>query len=407
MPRFRVYLKTFDAFGNYDADYSEISSDVLKVGTITQSLDNSEYDVGIFRNGTCVVQVRNDHGHFSEPGQLRTLFLYRRSGSLMKITWDRKDYDLCCGFFKAGDQTLAREVVIFEGILDEVPAASQIDDQILDLTVMGFESLLDRALVPFDSITNGDLASDLIYTCLNQSIITRYLTVNADNITVSHDVAIDTKDSLENETVKEGLKNLLLVTNSVLFIRDGAIYVTGRGANPDTVFTFCGQASDLGIENVIDVSAYRDGLNRTINFWTWQDTSLFSQQVSSIDQYGILTKDVACDLIDDASTVKIQALLDTCRDEFGAPKTEMDIQVPINRNSAALFLQDRVRIDYPTVFSSADGQPLPRYGQNIYNGARYPYGQWSLVIDPADRFKVLSRKVDPVTQTFTFGLRKI
>lgn len=414
MARFRIYLKTFDTEGEYQSDFIEITRDVVKIGAITQILDNTEYDIGIYRNSNCKITVRNDHGKYLEPDGLRSIFPFKRTGSIVKITWDIRDYDLCVGFFKAGEELLGHEITIFEGLLDEVPASSSIVDQSVEFTILGFESLFDKVLVPFgdivdlgDDFMNPDTMSDVIYKCLNQPFITNILIVDSDNINPALDPRVDEKDSLEDKTVRAALSEILLACNSVLYIKDRAIYVTSRAASNDIKYQFYGQASVNGLENIIDIKNYRDGLNRTFNYWAWRETSFFSQEISSVEKFGILRKELSLDLVTAISPDNIQAILDENRTEFGVPKPEFDLETPISYESLDLFHLDRVSIDYPTIFVPADNNPLPRYGQNIYGAARYPYGQWSLTLDPLDNFKIQSRKIDPAKQTITFGMRKI
>ena len=68
---------------------------------------------------------------------------------------------------------------------------------------------------------------------------------------------------------------------------------------------------------------------------------------------------------------------------------------------------DRVDIDYPTVFTPAPGSPLPRYGQAIYGVDKYPQGAWSLTINTLANWKILGRKINLKNETVTYNLREI
>lgn len=407
MARFRVYIKPFEADGTYADDYTEITRDVISLATIAQQLDNTEYGIGVFRNTNFNIKLRNDSGAYSGVDTIKSIFRYKRSDSKVKITYDICDYDLICGFWEAGGGYLGEEVTIFEGLLTEVTSSSNIEDQAVEFKILGFESMLDRAEVPFADINDTDLISEVIYKCLNQTVITDLLMVTALNIVPEIDIAIDTKADLENQTVKEALQTLLLASNSVLYLRDNTIYVKNRAASDELMFQFYGQASNDGIENVISIKNYRDGLNRTFNYWTWEDTTLLARDNTSIQQNGVLKKEIKNDLILPSSTAKIQQMLDSNRDEFAFPKQEFEIETPITYAALDVGLLDKIAVDYPTVFTPADSNPLPRYGQSLYAGARYPFAQWSLKISKTARFKVLSKKIDPVKQIITFGVRGI
>ena len=406
MGRFRVYMKTFLPSGQYMADYSEITKDVIKLGNISQSLDNGDYDLGISKNASVKITMRNDTGKYSVPENVTSLFPYKRSGSQIKITWSYRDWELQPGFFNAGNEPLCLEVDMFEGLLDDIAGQSTIVDQDIDFTILGFESLFDKAVVPFSAITNGDMLSDVIFEVLNQSSITNLLTVSALNISLGQDVAIDDKTDLENKTVKEALKNLLLVSNSILYIKNRTVYVTSRDATPELKYRFYGQSSIKGLENIIDIKNFRDGFNRTLNYWTWQDSSYLARDLSSIDKYGVLKRQINSKIITNATA--INSLLQANRDEFSNPKTEFNVDTPINYQTKDLFFKDRVSFDYPNVYVPFEGSILPRYGQETYNSlAKYPYGQMSLTLSDVDNFKILSRIIDTTKQTITFGVRKI
>src|SRR5690242_10735204 len=102
MARYRVYFKLFNKDGTYGSDWTEVTKDVSDLGEISQSIENSDFDIGVFRSGSVSLTLRNDEGKYSEPDTLKTIFTYKRKGSQCKITWDIRDYDLKCGFFKCG-----------------------------------------------------------------------------------------------------------------------------------------------------------------------------------------------------------------------------------------------------------------------------------------------------------------
>lgn len=409
MGRLRVYLKTFDSTGAYDADFTEITDDVMSIGKVSQKLDNSEYDVGILRNSSMNLKIRNDQGTYSEAGARKSIFVFKRIDSIIKITWDGRLYPPKAGFFKAYSGVLGGETEVFKGLLTEVSSVSNIQEQSIDFTIQGFESLFSRVSVPYGSISNGDNISDVIYACLNQSAITDLLTVSLSNITPDNDYVIDDKSDLENKTVEEALKSgLLLSSNSVLYIENDIVYVTDRDAYSASVeYSFFGQASTSGIENIIDIKKYREGINRVFNFITWPETSLSSSDATSQETYGIRKKEVSTALISTGSTSKIQTVLDAVKTEFKDPKVEFEMTAPLNYGTVALKLRSRVDIDYPTIYRSADGNPIPRWGQVVWGSFQYPIGQWTLTIGTDKNFKVMGKSIDLLKETITFSLREI
>lgn len=406
MARFRVYITPFDDDGIY-SDEVEVTSDVVELGSPKLGVDNTDFDVGVVRNSGFNITLRNDHGHYSDVTELLSIFRFTRKNSKVRITWDIRDYDLICGFFKVGEEPLGGEYEIFKGVLNEVSSYSNIGDQRATFAVLGYEALLDEMEVPFSSLAIGNTFSAILLACLNQAPFNELVTVSAANISLGTNLAVDSVASLENKTVGAVLKDILLLANSVLYINEGVVYVTAREATATSQFTFYGQASD-NVENILNIPKYRDGMNRVFNYWTWPDVTTRAIDTTSIEDYGVKAKEIGMDLIADGSATKIQAILDANRDEFAYPKTELELETPLWYDTLALQILDLVNIDYPTVFIPYNNGLLPRYGMENYDGtAVYPYEQWSLTINSSDGFKIMSRKIDVKKQTIIFGLREV
>lgn len=403
--RYRVYIKPFDDQGIYLSDFIEVTKDVLSISDITQKIDSSEYDVGIIRNSGVNVILRNEQGLYSDINTLTSIFRYKRKSSIVRVTWSIQDSPNYCGFTTCGEALLGDEITLFEGVLNEISSSIDISKQQITFQVLGYESILDEMETPYADITNGDTLSDTIIALINQAPFNDLVEVHAMNIGVGFDTTIDDKESLEGKTVGENLDSLLLATNAVLYIINNTVYVSPRTPTPEVKYAFYGQGSITGIENIINIPKYRDGLNRTFNYWVWPDTGVISRDVSSIDLYGALKKsfEIAIITID----TKRADILETNRVEFAFPKAELDLETPMLYETWALNILDRVQIDYPTVYTPADNNPLPRYGAVVYGTSRYPFGQFTLTIDNSRRFKILSKKLNKKKNTILFTLREI
>lgn len=411
MSRFRVYIKPFVSAGVYADDFIDISDDVIEAGSISQSLDNSTYDIGIFKNSGFRVRLRNDHGRYGDADSSKSIFRDKRINSIVKVTWSPEPKPLLAGFFNCFAYQIGNEQTIFEGLLTEASSTSSIQDQFIEFRVSGYDSLIESIETPYASISNGDLFSDVIYTCLNQTALTNYVTVSASNISCAVDEAIDDKTSLEETTVKEALtsKNLLLAASSVLYIENNVLYVQSRDATPTSQFTFYGQASINGIENIVNIADYRDGTNKIFNFLLWPDTNLTAQSSSSILNYGVRKRQIGTELISDSSTSKIANILDEIRDDFSVAKREFRLETPITFDTLALNLKDRVSVDYPTIYIATDEAGIPRWGQSTTKWGEFswPLGQYTLTINPNDSFKIMGKKINLKNDTIEFQLREV
>lgn len=406
MSRFRSYIDPRDDAGNLTG-YQEVSDDMVleSLGTIKRAIDNNRYDVGQFKFASFGFKMRNEHGLYSDVNTIQSIFRFRRGGSRFKITWQEQDHQTQCGIAVCGSVIINPEVVVFEGVINDEAAALDIDDQQISFNALGLDSIFPAVETNYASLTNGDLYSEALLTILNQTAITEYLTVSASNIAVGLDQAIDDISKLENTTVKEALDKLLFQSNSVMYIAHNKVYITDRAGGGTSQKTFYGQASNDGIEDIVKISNVATGLNNVFNFWTWKDTALKAEDVTSVTKNGVRKKEISFDEITD--TGKRQAVIDAQKDEFGTKKQEFDITVPVTRESLALVILDQVRVDYPTVYQPATyGGSMPLYGTSIYGAAIYPYGTFSITIDSSTPFILMGISIKTKNQTMVLKLKE-
>lgn len=408
MGQIRTFLKVFDASGDYVSEFLDISEDVLDVGDIQIGIDNTEYDVGSVKNSSLKIKLRNDTGKYSDIDDFLSIFEFSRKNSIVRVEYRKNVDPLIAGFFLPGQKPLDNNIVIFEGLLNEVTSSSDIKNQFANFTVLGYESVLGETQVPYSSITGTDDYQDIMFACLNQAPFNELVTVNIVNINPGLDIAIDSRDDLENKNVGEVLARLLLDTASVFYIKDGMAIVSNREPTVELKRTFYGQSAIEGVEDILNIPTYRDGVNRVKNFWRWRDTSLKSEDTTSIGIYGSQVRELESALINSASTTKIQSILDDYKDSFKDQKVELDLVVPMKTQYLDLQILDRVKVDYPTVYEAPDGSVIARYGLSVYGEDRYPNGRWNLVIDPDQlAFKIINEKLSPKNKTITFKLREI
>lgn len=403
--KWKFYIKPFDDFGNYQPDYIDVTNDIMleSLGSINQDLDNTDYDIGIFRASNFNISLRNENGYYSDVGETRSIFKYTRSNSLIKITWQIEDEGPTIGIAMSESGYLSQEMDIFTGLINDDNLSMNIKDMSVKLTVLGRESIFPKVTVPFGTISNGQLLSVVLYNVLNQPAITQLLAVNQDNIVCGLDQTIDSISSLQNKTVQEGLNNLLLASNSVLTIRNDTIYISPRAPTTDIKFTFFGQGSGRGPENIIDLNTIKNGIAKTFNFFTWSNTTYLAEDTSSTAKYGFRKKDLAVDFITDPT--KIQNILQALINEFSLPKQEFIIQTPHNYKSLPINLLDKVSVDYPRVYVSTNDVPL--CGTAICGSSFLPKVLWAFMIPATDYYKVIGKSYMTKDSIIQFRLRKI
>lgn len=403
--KWRIYIKPFDDLGAY-TDWVDVTDDVYLdgVGNISSDLDNTEYDIGVYRTSNFNIKLRNDHGKYSDVGTSETMFKYTRGNSLVKITHQGYDIDPYCGFAPCGYSYLSEETTIFTGLINDESLTMDLDQQSISLTCLGRESLFSKTIVPFGSISAGDTVSEVLYACLNQSAITNLLTVSAPNITPDLDQEIDSIASLQNKTVQEALNKLLLASNSVLWIDGDAIKVTPRQPTVSVIKTFYGQASPNGPENIQAIKAIKSGLSRVFNFVSWKDVATAAQDSTSVAKYGIRKKEVDFEFFTNAT--KQQNILTAIKDEFKLPKMEFDLYTPLDETTLSLKLLDQISIDYPSV-ALPENEEVPVFGSAIAGVAIAPKVLWSFNIEPLDTLKIIGKSIIIKSQLVKLKVRKI
>lgn len=404
---YRAYIKPFNDDGSY-ADYIDVSNDVdfENVGSIKTDFDSNEYGVGTYKTSSFPIAMKNNDGKYSDIDASNSIFRFKRGGSLFKLTWRFGEDDFQAGIGVADSgQPLSEEVDLFIGILNDESARFDVASQRIQFQILGRESIFQKAIVPFSSISNGDLLSEVIYACLNQAAITELLTVDQGNIVCGIDAAIDSIAPLENKTVEDSIKLLLENSNSVLYIDGDTLKVCARTPTAEVQYNFYGQGSVSGIENVDAVSNESNGLSRTFNFWTYEESSVTSEDSASILQYGYRRAERSSDFLTDPS--KLSALLDSFRDEFSQPRQEFELLTRLNYSTLALKLLDRISVDYPYLPVEDPNANLPLWGHAEYGVALAGMIVQAFFVLPDDHYKIIGKTVDVKNQKVKLRLRLI
>ncbi len=402
----RTYLQTFNDAGVYTGTWVEVTKDTVldSLGTLSSQLDNTTFDIGILRNSSLTLQLHNQKGTYSDVGDSNSMFHYKRGDTLFKLTWEVEEYGgPLAGVAIAGESYFSTETVIFTGLIVDEVTTQEITDQLISFTVLGRESLLKRATTPYASLSNGQLYSVMLYTILNQTMITNLLTVSQVNIVCGLDQTVDDVSSFQNKIAFESIANILAATNSVLFIRGDTIYVSARTAGSTVDFNFYGQGSTGGPENISLLGKIRTGLNRVLNYFTWSDTTLISQDTTSVAKYGAINSAISFDFM--TLDAKRQNILDALLLEFKNPKKEFEISTPMTESSLLITLLSKISIDYPVSYISST--PFPICGLAICGTAILPTGNWAFSSLPTVYYKVIAIKLNIKTAILTFNVRLI
>lgn len=402
---YRVYINPFDDDGNYTG-FVDVTKyvNMTSVSDITQDIDSAEYQLGVFRYPNLQLRLNNQSGKFSDVEVVQSIFRFRRADSQVKVTYSVQEEGPYCGVAICGECFLSEEITLYTGLINDESFSTSVKNQDVTVRVLGFESVFTRNVVPFSSLSNGMLVSEAIYEILNQTGVTKLLTVDVANINPDLDQAIDSVTPFTTMTVKEALDKLLVTSNSVLYIRDQVVYVSNRDATVDIKKTFYGQASIDGAEEIVDIKELKNGVAKVFNFLTWSNTSLSSTDPDSVTRYGVRKLELDYEFFTD--TPKRTAIMSNIAAEFSVAKQEFILVVPVNYQRLGLNLLDRVVVDYPTVYQQGE-EPVPVCGVFEYGVGVLPSALWSLTISTDENYKIVSKKIIPRTNLIEFKVRKI
>lgn len=405
MSRFRCYITPFLESAEYGTEV-EITDYIVmdSFSSISQQVDNNEYDVGVLTFNDLDLKLRNESGRFSSADITESIFRYKRSNALFRMAWEIEDEGTVCGTATCGRNHLSETQTIYEGFINDESASTDIKTQETSLKVLSMESIITRIEVPFVSMSNGMLVSAAIYALLNQSLITDLITISASNITLAIDKTIDDITELESMTGKEALDEFLFLSNSILFIKDRVAYVTDRVESAALEYTFYGPMSTDGLENIQNISKLKSGMSKMFNFWTWQDQTFNVSDPESVAKYGVRKKEITSALI--TNTTKQQEILQNYSDEFAFPEESFVLTTPITYETLGLFFLDKISVDYPTVYIASEGRDLPTYGVSKYGQAYYPIRESVLTIDFERRFKIMGVDINVSNQLIELSLRE-
>lgn len=388
--------------------FLDITEDVLEssISSLKQALESDEFDIGKITFDNITLSLRNEDSLYSEAANATSIFPLKRDQSIIKIDWGINSYPPACGNTPCGLTFLSQERTVFKGLIEENSTVFDVETQNITFKVLGIDSIINKEGVPFSSLSVLDDANTTIFKILNQASITQFFTVDQSNITVKNNFTPDDIAHLEGQTCLEALQDFFLVSNSIMFVKDDIVFVKAREESPDSQFIFYGASSNSGIENIASISEYGIGLNRTWNFWIWEESTLSVSFVDSIDLYGARKKEIGSKLI--TNSTKILAVLNSYLLEFGFPKTELTLTVPMYTPIVDLGFLDKINIDYPSEVLPTVDSLASKYEQAKYDsGYKYNRVINSLFISISQEWKILNKVIKPKKQTIEYKVREV
>ncbi len=387
--RYRVYLTPRVSLEEY-GDEIEISEWVTaNLGTVTRSIDSTDYRIGVFTYSDLNLVCENSSGRFNDFNDSRSLFPYSRDQAKVRVVYEDDD-----------GTTITFRGVIADAATRIIPREDEIEFQVL-----GRDSVLRQAQVAAGTVTTGMTFEQALNAILNSQEVTRVLGFDAANINPDYNGTVGDGSKFDKKSKKDAVNELLLASNSIMLLdEDDNIIITSRthDTTKDPLELF-GPGDLHGRENITDLPEYNTGLHRVFNSIKINETEETDE--TSRATYGLRKKEDSFDWVTD--TAVEEAIASALVDEFKNQKTELSVEVPTFL-AKDYDLLDRVSIDYPLI-RRPSGEFFPISGITVSGDetAPTPFISGSVVIDPNVAFKIIEIAEDPKTFMTVLKLRQI
>ncbi len=396
-----------DANGDIDG-WIEITEDVhmQSLGKIIQRVDKNKFSIGIIPVSSTTFKVFNASGKYSPVGEENSIFRFTRAGTPFKMTFNRADHIPEYNIARYEQSFYFNEVIMFQGFIDDKNSKLNLKDHSINFKALGREGFIKKALTPGTLTATVDTVSVASEIILNQSIITDQLTVAIGNLNPTSNPILDVVSHFDGLVADKTLNELLLVSNSILFI-DSSDNVIMRTRTPDgpTDFSFFGPSSEAGNQNLFNIRNINPGLAQIINRARVEGTAVAKEDADSIGVNGYKIKEVSVDSITNAA--KQQTVVDNLIAFFANPKQTFSMQTELNYLTLAIPLIGRLAIDSPPLVIEDENTAF--YEVSDYDESNYAAALTSFEVLPTVPYSVEGIIIDPKPKNLSieFEVRRI
>ena len=364
-------------------------TDLIKsFSNVRQEIDNGDYDIGIFTFGNLTMNAINFKKKFSNEHEALSIFPFTRDRAKVLIQYRDKD---------------ANEITRFKGLINEDATRMDIKRDIVRFKVLSQDSIFRQVNVPSGAIVVGDLFSTAIKKILNVPAITDVLSFSAANINVNLDIAIDDGEVFSDTVVKNSLDQLLLASNSILFIDSNDNIIVKERSENVPLFALFGNGDPHGRENILSIKNFNNGLHRVFNSIKVGDIEV-TTDTAWVSENGFRQKTFSFDFITTGS--KEKQIADRISNHFRVPKMEFDLVVKTEAVKQIRLLDlVRVAFDYQATPDMEDDR-LPMYGVAKYDEVNYANTSGSFRITQNISWKVYGISENAKNFTTTLKLRQ-
>lgn len=390
----------------YEADWLDITDEVLNIDPITENIDNVE--LNNFTQGGFAITCRNDNYQFA-PETYSSSHYYgflTRHGTKVKVQAGYVDengveyaYDRGAGFMVGDDMVAQSDGTIYipcvapSSLFDEMPA-DYINEGLLG---GGQTDWYDNRVV-----------SQVVQYLYDLQVGGNYVFhpyLEGSSIVPGNDIVADLYD-FSDWSCKEALDKMAEASNSAHWIGpDFKLYFKSKDPTVAVQFTFNGPGVRGADINILNASDYNEGVKNVYNRIAWYQTDPLVSAVeswspgdgSSSFKFKVRSYSVDNRLVTTGATR--QAICNSLLAAYKNPKEEITLETKF---VPQLNLLDRVKLNYygdPTV-SPASLWGVALMGRGLFTGRRGG-------INISKELKVIKITHDVMTFKSTVTLREI
>lgn len=383
---YQVYMTPLIDPDNY-GDEIDITDYIIaqNLKSIKKNTDSDDYVIGDYLLGTVDMTCVNYNGEFNE-GDPRSLFPFKRDHAKIKIDY----YD-----------DASTSSISFKGLVSDEGTSTN-DNDTAKIRVLALDSILRKVQVQSGVLSNGDFFSGAIKLLLNNTAITSVLTYDPAEIEVELDLAIDDVSPFNGISTWEAIKQLLIASNSVIYVDNETVKVKTRQENTGEISYFYGPGDTLDRENMIKITGLNNGAHRIFNSVKINDTTYSDE--TSVDWFGLSRKAFTLDFITDSD--KELSIAVNLVKQFRYPRQEFKLTCSTQlANQIAFF--DTIGVSHPVQARPYRTTNMPLWDSAKYDTATdvYPVDFGGTKIDSQLAFQIIQRTENPNRFETTLKLR--
>ncbi len=385
------------------------------MGNVSQTIDNGNYDIGVYTYADLVITLINYNGLFNDDTQSSSMFYFTRDRAKVRVEYQ--------------DQAGGTNIV-FNGIINDEATLQDFAKDTIKIRVLSRDSILRKTKVAGGVISDGSSISTALQALLNRPAITNVMGYDASKISVGYDAVIDDATPFSEKDTRNVLESLLAASGSVFYIdSENDMVVATRAVNTEALLLLENgegailledDITPIGLEtnnislklygggdpfqrdNIVSIKNYNTGLQRTFNTITVNDETATDDIY--VDRYGIGLKTYSFDFI--TSTLTHLAIAEYYLGQFKAPKNELEVIVKadVAKNVGIL---DPVTVSFKPRHKSFNRHRVPLAGVAIAGSDYAPYIIGGLKINDNKNWKIIGISQDTKSFLTTLRLREV